>query len=78
MLSDAKERLIKYYKVLCEKIPGFKEFELDEFRELWTVVNSRNFNLDLDDGPIPCMVPFADMINHKAARQAEWDYDKVR
>ena len=69
---------IEYYKKLCEKIPGFKEFELDEFRELWTVVNSRNFSLKLDGEEIPCLVPFADMINHKAVRQAEWNYDKAR
>jgi hypothetical protein len=49
LIGEGKERLVKYHKTLCEKIPGFKEFDLEEFKELWAVVNSRNFSLKLGE-----------------------------
>ena len=32
----------------------------------------------IDDEPALCMVPFADMLNHRSPKQTDWKYDEKR
>jgi hypothetical protein len=55
-------------------------FKFDQFLEVWSMVNSRNFNLKISEKEVECLVPFADMINDRQAPKdkTKWWYDNMR
>ena len=45
---------------------------------MWEIVNSRNMSLTIDGKQVECLVPFADMLNHKVPDQTYWYFDQDR
>jgi protein-histidine N-methyltransferase len=64
---------------LCENLQSFKTFfTLEQFHHAWILVNSRNFRLLIDNQETECMVPLADMINHREPDHTVWYFDQKK
>ena len=58
--------IFKYYMKIGAEIHDFRiNISLEEFTEMWCIVNSRNFMICIDGTDVDCLVPYADMLNHK-------------
>ena len=53
------------YSLICEEVPDYRDFSLDEFKQAMLCVLSRIFTSYNEEGQkIEALVPFADMANH--------------
>ena len=70
-----KESLVKKYKTLTERIPEYAQFSLDDYLYCHHISLSRAFGLDIGDKEETCLVPYADMLNHKNPMEARWSFN---
>ena len=64
-IREEQEVIKEKYAELCTEIPDFRQFTYTEFCEAMTIAYSRVFSVQIGHEEIPCIVPFADMMNHK-------------
>jgi histone-lysine N-methyltransferase SETD3 len=57
---------------LCRSVPGFQRFTLEQFAWAHFTVASRSFSLRQGGRTIPCMAPFADMLNDGRPANIRW------
>ena len=72
---NEQDRYKKTYAKICEVIPDFSQFTCQEFLETISLIYSRYYNLSVGDQEMVCMVPYADMFNHKDELQTTFSYD---
>jgi len=73
-----EERVKNYYKdyeYIAQYVPDIKKFDFNDFRYANLMSSSRTFDLDMDGVSTRCMVPYADMMNHKNPMENKWFYD---
>jgi protein-histidine N-methyltransferase len=72
--------IVDDYNAICEIAPEMEKLcLLQDFQWAYTVVTTRNFGVELDNGVwTSALVPQADMLNHRRPPQAEWKYDLER
>lgn len=74
-LTHKLEDLVLDYEAICNSVPEFKKFELQEFIKMRTVVGSRVFSMKVQGEALDGMVPLADMLNHKVPRVTKWSFE---
>lgn len=62
------------YDLICEKVPEYSQFTLNEFSEIRMMVSSRIFGMNILGKKTDGFVPMADMLNHKRPKQTSWTY----
>lgn len=69
----SRKHIIKseYYN-LCNALPSFRRFSLDDFMWARTAINSRCFGISHIHGASVAMVPFIDLVNHHQSGPAYW------
>ena len=63
------------YEYIAKHVPDMKQFHFNEFRYCNLISSSRSFDLVIDGVKTRCMVPYADMINHKNPPETKWFFD---
>ena len=59
--------------------PGFAALaSLRDFCWARAIVCSRNFALEINGARTAAMVPFADMLNHRAPKETTWRFEQAR
>ena len=53
------------------------KFTHHQYCHYWSIVNSRWFGLQIAGRYEICMVPFADMVNHRHQNTVRWEYDEM-
>jgi histone-lysine N-methyltransferase SETD3 len=72
-LVDIQRRsLAAEHASLCERVPGFDRFSLDDFAWAHFSVVSRTFGVKQDGRQVECQVPLADMINDGRPYTVKW------
>lgn len=61
------------HALLCQKVPGYERFSLEEFAWARLSVSSRNFGLKVGGLQGRALVPLADMLNHRRPPDVLWD-----
>lgn len=61
---------------LCQKVPGYERFSVEEFIWARLSVSSRNFGLKVGGLQGRALVPLADMLNHRRPPDVLWDTSK--
>ncbi|RKH07087.1 SET domain-containing histone-lysine N-methyltransferase [Corallococcus carmarthensis] len=67
-----KELMLTRYAELAASVPGFTRFTPDAFLWAQHVLISRTFGLTVEGRLIRCVVPVADMLNHRASPRVVW------
>ena len=62
------------YDLICDKVPEYTQFTLNEFSEIRMMVSSRIFGMNINGKKTDGFVPMADMLNHKRPKQTSWTY----
>ena len=65
LLEDIQVGIDLIYDDICRLVPEFKQFDLMEYCEVLTIIQSRAFVLKINGVKSLCLVPFADMFNHR-------------
>ena len=81
MSAQIKKRLRELnhnYDLICEKIPAFKEFSLEQYQQAMMMASSRAFQFTMDGQETLGLVPYADMFNHKRPKQTNWFFDQEK
>lgn len=73
-IDDIKED----YNTICNAVPEYAQFPIDEFSRIRMTVSSRIFGMQIDDIKTDGFVPLADMLNHRRPRQTSWNYDQEK
>jgi hypothetical protein len=47
-ISDIKQGIRKIYTILCAQVTDFNQFDFDYFCQIWCIVNSRSYDLDIN------------------------------
>jgi len=68
------------YAWIISEIPAFGQWTQEQFIEAYAMVLSRSTRgkvYDNDEGKVPtlCLVPFGDMVNHRAGAPTHYYYD---
>ena len=66
------------YDLICEEVPEFAQFPLQEYSEMRMMVSSRIFGIQIENTSTDGFVAYADMLNHKRPRQTAWTYTDER
>ena len=66
------------YNTICEAVPEYSEFPIEEFSKIRMAVSSRIFGMQIDGVKTDGFVPYADMLNHRRPRQTSWNYDQEK
>ena len=74
-IIEKKMDIQKDYLKLCEKIPNFTNFSIQEFMKARMIISSRIFGISINNNKTDVLVPYADLLNHKRPRQTQWYYD---
>ena len=74
-ILDKKSDIKKDYLKLCEYIPLFNQFTLNQFMEARMIISSRIFGISINNNKTDVLVPYADLLNHKRPRETQWFYD---
>ena len=54
------------YNTICDELSEFTEFDKKEFFQIMTLIHSRIITVQIEQVvEIKCLVPFADMLNHR-------------
>jgi histone-lysine N-methyltransferase SETD3 len=64
------------HALLCQKVPGYERFSVEEFIWARLSVSSRNFGLKVGGLQGRALVPLADMLNHRRPPDVLWDTSK--
>ena len=81
-ILEKRKILAEIYETICSIDSSFKKFTLNDFLWARTVVITRIFGLSIDDKEVSCLVPFADMLNHKnpdkisTKTETSWFFDE--
>jgi histone-lysine N-methyltransferase SETD3 len=73
LLAFQVQSLGQEYALLCQKVPGYERFSLDDFVWARLSVSSRTFGLQVGGLQGRCLVPLADMLNHRRPPDVLWD-----
>src|SRR6218665_91419 len=73
LLEFQAQSLQNDYQQLREKVPGYERFTLDEFVWARLSVSSRLFGVKKGGLLGPCLVPLADMLNHRRPPDVLWE-----
>ena len=60
---------------MCLEIEEFKKYSFEDFSACLALIGSRAFNIEMDGVDTKCLIPFADMLNHKYPEQTSWSFD---
>ena len=66
------------YNTICNAVPEYALFPIDEFSKIRMAVSSRIFGMQIDGVKTDGFVPLADMLNHRRPRQTSWNYDQEK
>ena len=77
-IDDRLESLRLEYESLCNAVPEFNRFSLNDFIWARLVVITRIFGLVIDDIKTDGLVPMADMLNHRRPRETKWTYSQKK
>ncbi|MFY0566891.1 SET domain-containing histone-lysine N-methyltransferase [Archangium lansingense] len=64
------------HALLCQKVPGYERFSVEEFIWARLSVSSRNFGLKVGGLQGRSLVPLADMLNHRRPPDVLWSTSK--
>lgn len=73
-ISDKIKDIKKDYDLICEEVPEFQQFPLQEYSEMRMMIASRIFGIQVDGKNTDALVAYADMLNHRRPRQTSWYY----
>ena len=74
MLLEFQAQSLRHdYAQLCEKLPGYSRFSLEEFAWARLSVSSRLFGVKKGGLLGACLVPLADMLNHRRPPDVLWE-----
>ncbi|HVG61264.1 MAG TPA: SET domain-containing histone-lysine N-methyltransferase, partial [Hyalangium sp.] len=73
MVEYQRVRLASRHKDLCQHVPGFQRFTLEQFIWAHFAVVSRTFSVMQGESLVTCMAPLADMINDGRPANSGWD-----
>ncbi len=73
LLEFQAQSLQNDYQQLCAKVPGYERFTLGEFVWARLSVSSRLFGVKKGGLKGPCLVPLADMLNHRRPPDVLWE-----
>lgn len=74
LIAKRQAQWRREHELLCRRVPALREVTLDEYLWARCVVSSRTFALSGSDSRVQGLVPLADLLNHQAAAQAEWEH----
>ena len=77
-IDDRLESLRLEYESICNSVPEFNRFSLEDFIWARLVVITRIFGLVIDDIKTDGLVPMSDMLNHKRPRETKWTYSQKK
>ena len=77
-IEEKKEDIRLDYELICKEVPDFKQFTLNQYKEVRMMTCSRIFGITVDNVKTDGFVPYADMLNHRRPRQTLWYYDDER
>lgn len=72
MVEYQRVRLANRHADLCQRVPGFQRFTLEQFIWAHFAVVSRTFSVMQGGRIVTCMVPLADMINDGRPENTGW------
>jgi histone-lysine N-methyltransferase SETD3 len=72
MVEAQRQTLKIRYEHLCEVVPGFNRFSLEDFVWAHHAVLSRTFAIKQNEALVACLVPLADMINDGRPWDTHW------
>jgi histone-lysine N-methyltransferase SETD3 len=73
LLAFQAQSLQQEHALLCQKVAGYDRFSLDDFVWARLSVSSRTFGLQVGGLQGRCLVPLADMLNHRRPPDVLWD-----
>lgn len=73
MVEYQRTKLANRYAELCQHVPGFQRFTLEQFIWAHFAVVSRTFSVMQGESIVTCMVPLGDMINDGRPANTGWD-----
>jgi len=77
-IADRHAELKEEYDNICNAVPEFSKWKLDDFIWARSVVITRIFGLVINNGKTDGLVPMADMLNHKRPRETSWTYEDAK
>jgi histone-lysine N-methyltransferase SETD3 len=72
MVEYQRTKLASRHAELCQHVPGFQRFTLEQFIWAHFAVVSRTFSVMQGGSIVTCMVPLADMINDGRPANTRW------
>ena len=64
------------YQLLCQIIPEFKEFTLEDYMYATIMCQSRSFEFTVEGQSQRFLCPIADMLDHKHPPENKWFFDE--
>lgn len=76
LIRRRKAAILAEYEGLRRAVRGFEELGFPEFLWARLAVATRVFSVVIDGRKTEALVPLADMLNHKRARETRWAYEE--
>ena len=70
-IKNQLKNLKRQYADLCELVPELNEFGFSEFCDVNAILSSRLQYVTMDGKETPCLIPLADMFNHRTSDQPQ-------
>ena len=78
-VKELIEKRARWYKedydYIAKYVPDMKQFDYNDYLYCCLMSNSRAFDLPIDGVITRCMLPYADMLDHKNPKETDWYYD---
>lgn len=74
-IEERRSALAEEYQDLRQRVPGFDRFTWEDFVWAHLTVNTRGFGMEFYGRETYCLVPMADMLNHRHPQETAWTYD---